>query len=93
MLGHEYYRTRYQSLDAYKTNMYSFDIPELSAAVNAGSADSYSDDYNTEGWFGRVQYNYAEKYFGSVSLPVVTPLHVLHQRTVGVISGHSVQHG
>lgn len=67
MLGHEYYRTRYQSLDAYKTNMYSFDIPELSAAVNAGSADSYSDDYNTEGWFGRVQYNYAEKYFGSVS--------------------------
>lgn len=35
--------------------------------MNAGSADSYSDDYNTEGWFGRVQYNYAEKYFGSVS--------------------------
>jgi len=67
MLGHEYYRTRYQYLYAYKTNMYSFSIPELSAAVKAGSADSYTDDYNTEGWFGRAQYNYAEKYFGSVS--------------------------
>ena len=67
MLGHEYYRTKYYYLYAYKTNMYSFDIPELSAAVTPGSANSYVDDYNTEGWFGRAQYNYAEKYFGSVS--------------------------
>lgn len=67
MLGHEYYRTRYYDLDAYKTNMYSFDVPELDAAVKMGNADSYTNDYNTEGWFGRAQYNYAEKYFGSLS--------------------------
>ncbi len=67
MLGHEYYRTRYYVLTASKNNIFSVDNNELSGAVNNGSMDSYTTDYNVEGWFGRVQYNYDNKYFGSLS--------------------------
>ena len=67
MLGHEYYRTRYYVLTASKNNIFSINNNELSGAVNNGSMDSYTTDYNVEGWFGRAQYNYDNKYFGSVS--------------------------
>lgn len=67
MLGHEYYRTRYYYLTAYKNNMFSVFNDELAGAVNTGTMNSYTTDYNVEGWFGRVQYNYDNKYFGSLS--------------------------
>ena len=67
MLGHDYYRTRYYLLYASKTNQFSMGNDELAGAVTNGSMDSYITDYNTEGWFGRAQYNYDQKYFGSVS--------------------------
>ena len=67
MLGHEYYRTRYYYLSASKNNMFSVFNDELAGAVNTGTMNSYTTDYNVEGWFGRVQYNYDNKYFGSLS--------------------------
>lgn len=67
MLGHEYYRTRYYYLSASKNNMFSVFNDELAGAVNTGTMSSYTTDYNVEGWFGRVQYNYDNKYFGSLS--------------------------
>ena len=67
MLGHEYYRTRYYYLTASKNNVFSVFNDELAGAVNIGSMNSYTTDYNVEGWFGRVQYNYDNKYFGSLS--------------------------
>lgn len=67
MLGHEYYRTRYYYLTASKNNLFSVFNDELAGAVNTGTMDSYTTDYNVEGWFGRVQYNYDNKYFGSLS--------------------------
>ncbi len=67
MLGHEYYRTRYYLLEASKSNVFSIDNTELSGAIVDGSMDSYTTDYNTEGFFGRAQYNYAQKYFASFS--------------------------
>ena len=67
MLGHEYYRTRYYYLTALKNNMFSVFNDELAGAVNTGTMNSYTTDYNVEGWFGRVQYNYDNKYFGSLS--------------------------
>lgn len=67
MLGHEYYRTRYYLLTASKNNMFSIFNTELAGAVNTGTMNSYTTDYNVEGWFGRAQYNYDNKYFGSVS--------------------------
>ena len=67
MLGHEYYRKRYYTLSANKTNMFTVSNTELAGAVTVGSMNSYTTDYNVEGYFGRVLYNYDEKYFGSVS--------------------------
>ena len=67
MLGHEYYRTRYYYLTANKNNVFSVFNTELAGAVTNGASNSYVTDYNVEGWFGRVQYNYDNKYFGSVS--------------------------
>ena len=52
---------------ASKTKMYSPYNYELDGAVIDGAPSSYVTAYNTEGWFSRVQYNFAEKYFGSVS--------------------------
>lgn len=67
MLGHEYYRTRSYLLYASRTNIFSLSNTELAGAITDGSMTSYTTDYNTEGYFGRAQYNYDNKYFGSVS--------------------------
>ncbi|MCD8296066.1 MAG: TonB-dependent receptor [Prevotella sp.] len=67
MIGHEYYRSRDYILYGYKTGIYSIYNTELSGAITDGTMDSYTSDYNTEGYFGRIQYNYDNKYFGSVS--------------------------
>ena len=40
---------------------------ELATAVIVGSTNSSSSAYNTEGWIFRGQYDYGDKYFGSVS--------------------------
>ncbi len=69
MLGHEYYDYRYYLLGASKYNMFSQDNKELDGAVADGQgATSYKSRHNSEGWFGRIQYNYDEKYFASFSL-------------------------
>ena len=68
MLGHESYEYTYKELGAGKTNMFSQDNKELSGAViDAQSAESYVSTYNTEGYFGRIQYNYDERIFLSGS--------------------------
>ncbi len=67
MIGHEYYRSRYYILYGYKTGIFSIYNTELAGAITDGTMDSYTTDYNTEGYFGRFQYNYDNKYFGSVS--------------------------
>lgn len=68
LLGHEYYDYTYYYLGASKSNMFSQDNKELGGAVIDGqSADSYKTRFNNEGYFGRVQYDYDERYFGSAS--------------------------
>ena len=67
MLGHEYYRTRYYYLMGSKSNQFSIGNSELAGAVISGTQNSYTNDYNVEGFFGRALYNYDEKYFGSIS--------------------------
>ena len=67
-LGHEYYRSESKSLSASKSNLFSPDNKELAGAVVDGqSAYSGFDAYNNEGFIGRLQYNYAERAFASVS--------------------------
>ena len=55
------------NLSANKNNMFAPTNMELDGAIVNGSSGSYTTDYNTEGYFGRLQYDFAEKYFGSVS--------------------------
>ncbi|MEG1622777.1 MAG: TonB-dependent receptor [Alistipes sp.] len=68
MLGHEYYKSHYYSLSASKKRMFTDNNLELDGAiVDGGSAASYRSEYNNEGYFGRVQYDYKEKVFVSGS--------------------------
>lgn len=67
MLGHEAYRYKYYYLYAGRMNMFDPNNHELAGAITENGSDSYTTDYNTEGYFGRIQYDYAEKYFLSGS--------------------------
>ncbi len=68
LLGHENYWNKYSYLYASRSNMLLPGNEELDGAIIDGSSSSYETDYNNEGWFGRVNYDYDSKYFGSVSL-------------------------
>lgn len=67
LVGHENYTKDYAYLSGGKSNMFLYDIKELATAIVNPSADSYTTTYNTEGYLGRVQYNYDNKYFFSAS--------------------------
>ena len=67
MLGHEAYRSKYYSLNASKSNMFDPNNSELAGAITDKSGNSYLSDYNTEGYFGRLQYNFRNRYFFSTS--------------------------
>ena len=67
MIGHESYRLKGYSLSGTKSNMFDPNNTELAGAIIEVSSDSYTTDYNTEGYFGRVHYDFDEKYFISGS--------------------------
>lgn len=63
MAAHEYYNTRYQYIYGTKQNGFSVDGREISMYIDAPQTNSYSTEYMNEGYFGRVNYDYAGKYF------------------------------
>ena len=68
MLGHEWYDSKYAYLGAGKRNMFSQSNKELAGAVvDSQSANSYTTEYNNEGYFLRAQYDYDNKIFASAS--------------------------
>ncbi len=67
MLGHEYYDTQTKYLYAHGRGMFSPEIPEISASATKDDSDSYSSEYNVEGYFLSAQYDYAGKYYASAS--------------------------
>ncbi|MGN0232419.1 MAG: SusC/RagA family TonB-linked outer membrane protein [Muribaculaceae bacterium] len=68
LLGHEYYRTTGDQLVGVRTGMASyFENQTLSGAIKVIDAYDNVVDYNNEGFFFRGQYDYAQRYFGSVS--------------------------
>ena len=68
MVGHEYYQKKYYYLSGTKSKLFSYDNEELGGAVVDGAgAHSYIDDYNSEGYIMRAQYDYAGRYFVSGS--------------------------
>ena len=67
MVGHEYYDAKTTYLYAYGQGLFSPDIPEINGAAKKVSSNSYTSEYNVEGYFTNLQYNYDEKYFVSAS--------------------------
>ena len=58
---------KYYSLYASKSNVFDPTNIELSGAITNIGSSSYITDYNTEGYFGRIQYDLMDKYFFSGS--------------------------
>lgn len=67
MLGHEYYKITSKYLTGSARGEFSPFIQEINTYATIANATSYQSAYNVEGYFGNIQYNYAEKYFGSAS--------------------------
>ncbi len=68
-LGHEWYDTKTTYLTATGQGLFTPDVKEINAAANQQyKSGSYTTEHNVEGYFGRVLYNYNEKYFADASL-------------------------
>ena len=67
LLGHENYFYKYEYLYGMKTEETMKDLFEFGNFVNISSLSSYTDNYKKEGYFGRVNYDYANKYYLTVS--------------------------
>ena len=68
MVGHENYNQNSYVLSASKSNMLTQDNDELAGAITDRQAStSYRTEYNNEGYFGRIMYDYASKYYVSAS--------------------------
>ena len=67
MAGFESYNLKMQRLNASKEKMYNPHVDELNNAIKNPTANSYTDTYATQGILARAQYNYDNKYFGSLS--------------------------
>ncbi|MDD3789131.1 MAG: TonB-dependent receptor [Petrimonas sp.] len=67
LLGHETYRYKYKYLMGSKEKLFNPSIVEIDNAILNPTAESYTDNYGTEGWLGRAQYEYDQKYIFSGS--------------------------
>ncbi|MBM6865608.1 SusC/RagA family TonB-linked outer membrane protein [Bacteroides caecigallinarum] len=69
LAGYEQYNYKYQYHRGENDHLYTPNIGELGNAygIDSKKLDSYTDNYMTEGFLGRVQYDYDNKYFTSVS--------------------------
>ena len=67
MAGYESYQYKYQTMRGKKEKLYNPNVNEINNAINNPSINSSTDTYKTQGILARLQYNYDDKYFGSVS--------------------------
>lgn len=68
MIGHEYYKYKYEYLSASGYNFGIDGTTDLATCLNLNNdPTSYTTTYNNEGFFFRGMYNYDSKYFGSLS--------------------------
>lgn len=68
LVGHENYWQKQKVLYATRSNMFNPNNPDLAGAIINENGNSYSMDYDNEGWLFRGQYDFDSKYFGSVSV-------------------------
>ena len=69
LAGYEQYKRKSQDLWAYNDHLFNPTIGELGNAdgTSGKQMSSYTNTYMTEGFLGRVQYDFAGKYFASAS--------------------------
>ncbi|MCM1163760.1 MAG: TonB-dependent receptor [Muribaculaceae bacterium] len=67
LVGHESYQTKTYDVYGMASNMLLPNNKELSGAIESNQNGSSISHYNTEGWFGRANYDYDGKYFASAS--------------------------
>lgn len=69
LAGHENYKMNYDNLWASRTGMVDYlGNQTLSGAITLDNNGEDRQDYNTEGWFMRGQYDFDQKYFASASV-------------------------
>ena len=67
MVGHESYTMKYEYLRGYKIAETFNGIYEFANFLTISDLDSYTDEYKKEGYFARLNYDYADKYYASMS--------------------------
>lgn len=67
LAGVENYNYKYSYLNGSQKKLYNPNIPEIDNAILDPSVSSYTNKYSTMGYLARAQYDYATKYFASVS--------------------------
>uniref|UniRef100_UPI002FE0EDF1 SusC/RagA family TonB-linked outer membrane protein n=1 Tax=Phocaeicola paurosaccharolyticus TaxID=732242 RepID=UPI002FE0EDF1 len=68
LVGHEFYKYKYDYLEGVKTGFPFGGLYELAAATTVSSTDSYQDNYSIESLLSRVNYDFDGKYYFSASL-------------------------
>lgn len=67
LAGHEFYLYHYDYLSAARSGFPYGGVYDLDAAMTMVGSSSYQDDYAIQSFLGRVNYNYADKYYLSAS--------------------------
>lgn len=65
LVGHEYNSWVRDYLDVSKTNIYDPKNPQLNNAGEMGSINGYQDVLRIQGFFGKLEYNYDNRYYFS----------------------------
>ena len=68
LVGHEWYAYKEDYLEGGKTGVPFGGLYELDAATTMTAVGGNSDKYRIESYFGRVNYDYADKYYFSASM-------------------------
>ena len=67
LLGHETKNDQYKYLEGHMTNFADPTNPDFSNASQYQGLTSYSAEYSLEGYFGKLEYDYADKYYLTAS--------------------------
>lgn len=63
LLGHENHDYEYNYFTAFRQNIIADGNTELINFTSTNDVESYTSNYKTEGYFGRLDYDYKDKYF------------------------------
>ncbi|WP_319504032.1 TonB-dependent receptor [Bacteroides graminisolvens] len=82
MLGHESYSYKRSYQYTHKYGFYVNDNPEFNNAITMGDMDSYVQEHSMESWFGRINYDFLDRYYlsGSLRTDESSKFHPDHRR-------------